>query len=119
MKKSEKRMLVRGIIDAANSQFVSVSFIKKDGSTRVMNVQPFAIRSHIVGEAASESMQRAVATRKENHPNLYNCWDVQANSARSINLDTVFLIKAQGKVHNFPIETDEDDEVPVNHSGDE
>ncbi len=107
MLKSEKRMMIRSIIESANTQFVSVSFVKKDGSHRVMNVHPTAIRSHIVGEAASESAQRAVATRKENHPELYNCWDVQANSARSINLDTTYLVKSKGVVYEFPLELED------------
>lgn len=108
MKRSEKREMIRNIIESANTQFVSVSFIKKDGSERQMNIHPTAIRGHIVGEAASESAQKAVATRKANHPELYNCWDVHANSARSINLDTTFQIKSKGIVYEFPMDLEDD-----------
>ena len=109
MKRSEKRKKIREIIEAANTQFVSVSFIKKDGTERTMNVHPTAIRPHILGEAASESAQKAVATRKANHPELYNCWDIQANSARSINLDTTYLVKSKGVNYEFPLDLEEDD----------
>lgn len=101
MNKETKRAEIRKIIDDAGSQFVTVAFVKKDKTERRMNIQPLAIRSHIVGEAASESAQRAVATRKENHPELYPCWDVKAEGIRSINLDTVFEVKKGKKVYTF------------------
>jgi hypothetical protein len=107
MKREEKRMQVRQIIESANTQFVTIAFVKKDGTQRRMNIQPHAIRAHIVGEAASESAQKAVQTRKENHPELYNCWDVKANGARSVNMDTVYEIKAQGKLFVFPLELED------------
>lgn len=107
MNVEEKRQTIRKIIDTANTQFISVSFIKKDGSERVMNCHPTHIRAHIQ-EEISESAQRAVETRKANHPNLYNVWDVAANGARSINLDTVYRVKACGVEYLFDIDKEED-----------
>lgn len=99
----KKRSEIRKILKAANSHYVSVSFFKKDGSARVMTCNPKEIIGHIK-EEISESAKKAVETRKLNHPHLLNVWDVHANSAKSINLDTVYEIKAGGKIYTYETE---------------
>lgn len=98
-----KRIEIRQILKSANSQYVSVSFLKKDGSPRVMTCNMKEIIGHIK-EEISESAQRAVETRKANNPHLLNVWDVHANSARSINLNTVYEVKAGGKIYTYDTE---------------
>lgn len=91
-----KRALIRQMIESAGGQFASVTFVKKDGSIRVMQVQPAAGKFHVVGDAASESAQQGVETRKALHPHLFPIWDVAAKAFRSVNLDTVTRV-AVGK----------------------
>lgn len=85
----KRRALIRSLIESAGGQFASVTFVKKDGTERLMQVQPAAGKFHVVGDAASPSAKQAVETRKENHPNLLPIWDVAAQAFRSVNLDTV------------------------------
>ena len=91
----------REIIQAAQGQFVGVTFTKKDGSLRAMKVQPAALKYHVKGEYASEVVRRAVEARKVNHPHLMPVWDVEAQAVRSVNLATVSRIAASGVVHAF------------------
>jgi hypothetical protein len=97
----EKRQKIRSLIHKANNRFCTVHFIKKNGENRVMNVQFAATKNHVLGEAASEAAQKAVATRKENHPNLMNVYCVDTHAIRSINLDTVFKVTLFGETHIF------------------
>lgn len=89
------------LIASAKGRFCSVTFIKKDGSVRVMNIQPATIKSHLVGEDASESAKKATATRKERHPHLLPVWDNAKQAIRSVNLDTVTEIKVDGEVYQY------------------
>lgn len=89
------------LIASAKGRFCSVTFIKKDGSVRVMNIQPAAIKSHLKGDEASESAKRGVQTRKANHPNLLPVWDNGSQGIRSVNLDTVTEIKVDGEVYSY------------------
>lgn len=93
-----RRALITQIIASAGGQFASVTFVKKDGTVRTMNVQPAAGKSRVVGDAASDSAKQAVATRKENHPNLLAIWDTANSAFRSINLDTVTRVAVHGAV---------------------
>ncbi|XAI95955.1 hypothetical protein [Microcystis phage Mwe-JY26] len=98
----KRRALIRSLIESAGGQFASVTFTKKDGTVRVMNVQPAAGKFHVVGEAASDSAKQAVETRKQAHPELLAIWDVAKQAFRSINLDTVTRVAVAGTV--FEIE---------------
>lgn len=89
---------VRGLIQSAGSRFCTVSFIKADGSARTMTIQP-RVTSHIKGLFATETGQKAAATRAANHPELLNVWDVANRAPRSINLDTVNTVAIDGQVH--------------------
>lgn len=93
----EKRELIR----SAKGRFVGVTFIKKDGSTRVMRVQPATLKFHVKGDAAAPSARQAVETRKARHPNLMPVWDVDKGAARSVNLSTITEIHVNGQTHAF------------------
>ncbi len=93
----------REIINAAGGRFVVVDFIKKDGTERTMKVQPAKLKFHCKGKDASESTQRAVATRKANHPHLMPVWDVESAGPRSVNLNTITRIQADGQTHEYQL----------------
>ena len=102
----KKRMIIKGMIEEANSQFITVDFIKLDGSERSMNIQNAALKNHLVEEYKSESTRQAVETRKANNPHLMSVYDVQKHAIRSINLDTVYKITANKVTITF-------DEMPT------
>jgi len=91
-----------------STQFVSVTFIKKDKSLRTITFNK-RVAAGIVGEQAAEQYQKAVTTRKEKHPNLVSVFDSQLASQgtpakdcwRSINTDTVMKIVVDGVEHIF------------------
>ncbi len=91
----------RALIAAARGRFCSVTFTKKDGSQRVMRIQPAALRLHIKGKAAPHPAQQAEQTRARRHPHLLPVWDTQAASERSVNLATISRIAVDGAVHHF------------------
>ncbi|WP_210528972.1 hypothetical protein [Rubellimicrobium arenae] len=91
----------RDLIASAGGRFCAVTFTKKDGSERLMQVQPAALRHRLKGEAASDAARRATFTRQERHPHLLPVWDVRARGPRSINLATVSRIAVNGGVHRF------------------
>ncbi len=91
----------RDLIASAGGRFCGVTFAKKDGSERRMQVQPAALRLRQKGDAASDRAQRATHTRQERHPHLLPVWDVRARAPRSINLRTVSRIAVDGRVHHF------------------
>lgn len=102
-----RRAAVRAFMDESGSRFLSVDYIKKDGTLRNMNCQLAAGRSLLAGDAASDSAKQAVETRKANNPNLRNVYEVPTKSWRSINLDTVLRISRNGQIVDFgPIVTD-------------
>lgn len=91
----------RALIARAGGRFCAVTFIKADGSRRVMRVQPAALKLHVKGDAASEAGRKAAATRAERHPHLMPVWDADAKAPRSVNLATVLTIKVDGARHDF------------------
>ena len=93
----------RKMIAAAKGRFVSVTFTKKDGSERVMRIQPATLKHHLKGENASESARKAALTRAKRHPHLMPVWDADKAAARSLNLATVSRIAVDGAVHEFAI----------------
>lgn len=94
---AEKRQL----IEAAKGRFCAVTFTKKDGTERTMQVQPATLRQHVKGDTATDTGKRAVATRKATHPNLLPVWDAKAKAPRSINLATISRIAVNGTVHEY------------------
>ncbi|QFT79422.1 hypothetical protein FIU89_02280 [Roseovarius sp. THAF27] len=93
----------RALIDSARGRFASVTFTKKDGTERVMRVQPATLKYHVKGSAASEAAQKAVQARAERHPHLMPLWDAEAQAPRSVNLATISRIAVNGAVHEYAI----------------
>ncbi|WP_299847709.1 hypothetical protein [uncultured Roseovarius sp.] len=93
----------RKMIAAAKGRFASVTFTKKDGSERVMRVQPAKLKFHLKDKTASESARKAALTRAKRHPHLMPVWDAEASEPRSVNLATISRIAVNGAVHEFPI----------------
>ncbi len=91
----------RDLIASAGGRFCAVTFTRKDGTERRMQVQPAALRLREKGSAASDRAQRAAHTRQERHPHLLPVWDIRARAPRSINLRTVSRIAVDGRVHDF------------------
>ena len=91
-----RRALIQQVIKSAGSTIFAVEFFKKDGTRRTMQIQLPAITKHLVGDAASASAKQAVATRKENHPELFAVFDIASQGIRSINLDTVVAVTLRG-----------------------
>ncbi len=91
----------RDLITSAGGRFCAVTFTKKDGTERRMQIQPAALRFRLRGEAASDAAKRATFTRQDRHPHLLPVWDVRAKAPRSINLRTVSRIAVNGHVHSF------------------
>jgi len=95
-----KRAQIKGFIAESGSKFMTIEFIKKDGSTRVMNFNPQSAKKHLV-ENPSDSAKQATETRKRNNPNLVNIWEMnnqdETTKFRSVNLDTVTRV-ACGKM---------------------
>lgn len=94
----KRRDLIRTMIESAGGRFAAVTFVKKDGTERTMQVQPAANKFHVLGAAAAPSAQQAAETRAINNPHLYNVWDVAKQAWRSINLDTVTQISVNGAI---------------------
>jgi hypothetical protein len=92
---------VRALVASAGSRFFSIEFVKKNGDYRKMQVQQAAARTHAKGDTASESAQRAVATRAKNNPNLLNVWSVDKRAFRSVNMDTLRAITVDG--HRYEV----------------
>ncbi|WP_088735425.1 hypothetical protein [Thioclava sp. F34-6] len=91
----------RKLIASAKGRFASITFTKKDGTRRVMRVQPATLRQHLKGADASEAGRRAAETRAQRHPNLLPVWDAEKKAPRSVNLATVSQIKVNGVTHEF------------------
>lgn len=91
-----RRAAIQSIIASAGSTIFAVTFFKKDGSRRVIQVQLPAIKKLLVGEAASDSAKQGVATRKITNPNLFPVFDIAAQGVRQINLDTVVGVNLRG-----------------------
>lgn len=89
----QKRNFIKNLLKEAGSRFITVEFSKKDGTNRVMNIQQAALKFNVLGESASETGKKAVATRKRNNPNLLAVWDNTKQAIRSINLDTVHTVR--------------------------
>jgi hypothetical protein len=95
-----KRAKIKGFIADSGSKFMSIDFIKKDGSLRTMNFNPISASKNLV-ENPSDSAIQATATRKRNNPQLLNIWEMNnsddSTKFRSINMDTVTRV-ACGKL---------------------
>ena len=91
----------RALIASAGGRFCAVTFTKKDGSERTMQIQPATLQHHVKGDAATEAGKRATATRKERHPHLLAVWDAKAKAPRSVNLATITAIRINGASYTY------------------
>ena len=97
----QKRDFIKNIINQANNHFVSVSFTKKDGTDRTMQVQYAAMFSRLKGDEAVDWAKKAAEKAKENHPEHMPVYCVDSKGIRKINLDTVYKIVSNGQVYEF------------------
>lgn len=98
---SAEREQKRALIESAKGRICAVTFTKKDGSERVMKIQPAKLKFHIKGEDGDQAARKASAIRKSRHPHLMPVWDVEAAAPRSVNLATVSRIVVDGAAHRF------------------
>lgn len=90
-----KRAMIRAACDVAGSRFVTFTFTKADGSARHLTTCNRATVG-LAGDAAEPARKRAVKTRATNNPHLLNRYDVRAKGWRSVNLDSVTVLRLEG-----------------------
>jgi hypothetical protein len=82
------KMLDRNVITAmAGNRFISITFVKKDGSTRTINGR-FGVVKHLKGGYNTTEHLKHYVT-------IYSVAD---KGYRNINLNTIKRIKTQGKI---------------------
>ena len=82
------------MLDTSRSRFMSIEFVKKDGTRRKMVINPRAVATHLA-KNPSEAGKRAAETRRVNHPNLIPVYEV-GKGIKSINTDTVLSVRMGG-----------------------
>lgn len=80
------KLKLAGLLQSAGSQYVSLEFIKKDGSTRKMNGQ-FGVTKHLKGGVNN--------TVKPDNAYM-TIYDVQSKGYRTINLETIKTLRVGG-----------------------
>lgn len=90
MKVTTKRAMLRAAIAASNGRAFTVTFIKKDGSERVMNCRT-GVKKHLAGG-------KSTINHKEN---LVSVFDMQVQEYRCVNLDTVTDLTIDGQSVNI------------------
>ncbi len=73
------------IIDASNGKFVSVTFIKKDGSTRVL-VGRLGVKKHLKGGVSTLDSDKFITI-----------YDTQNEGYRAINRETIQSVRIDGE----------------------
>lgn len=96
----KKRREIKKIIEQSGAKFMTVEFKKKDGTQRRMRIQQAMLKDNLA-ESPTESQIKATETRKKNNPHLFNVFDFDTKGIRSINLDTVTQINANGIEYRF------------------
>lgn len=94
-----KYAMIRSILDNNQGRFLTVTFTKKDGTERKMNIQPAAVKTHLAVNPNPSAVQGS-ETRRRNNPNLIPVYDVQKRQIRSINVDTISTIRANNITFN-------------------
>lgn len=72
------------LIDQSNGKMLTVSFIKKDGSTRVLNGR-LGVTKYIKG-----------SNLKKNSNDYITVYDVQNKGYRSVSRDTIVAVRCNG-----------------------
>lgn len=96
----ERRATILALFQAAGSRYVSVLFRKKDGSMRALRFNPRDWRKQ-AGEAASAGAKRGLEARKALYPNYVRVRCVLVDDWRTVNLDTVRRVRADGTTTRF------------------
>lgn len=99
---------IKALLSTSKSRFASITFIKKNGESRVIVFNP-ATAKGIKGDKATESGKQAVATRKKNNPHLISVYDsslarkgdAPEKCWRSVNLERVKKLSIGKEVYNF------------------
>lgn len=78
------RLHVGGLLHRQNGKFVTVDFIKSDGSRRLLNGR-LGVSSYVKGTGQGLPLTSSCIT----------IWDTQARGYRSVNLETISRIRAQ------------------------
>lgn len=81
-----RRRLLRAIAIAQEGKIFTVTFIKKDGTERVLTGR-LGVTKHLVGG------ENTVAHK----PEYLTVFDMQKGGYRNVNLDTVMSLRANGK----------------------
>jgi len=89
----------RDLIQSADA--CTVTFTKANGMRRVMRVEARKVAEHVKGDAATRTGRIASHTRAFRHPNLLPVWDAEARAIKSVNLNTVTVIKTRTQTHTF------------------
>lgn len=85
-----KNITAQLLLELARDRFVTVTFVKKDGSIRKMNGR-FGVHKGTKGNiATSEHIQNLLVFR-----------DVHKREFRHINVDTILSIKSNGKTYTI------------------
>jgi hypothetical protein len=84
------------LLETTGDKFFNVVFLKKDGSTRSMTAR-YGVTKGVLGDAASEQGKKALATWRENNPNLIRLFDIHKDAFRTVNLDTILSLKIGGE----------------------
>lgn len=72
------------VIEQSNGKILTVTFIKKDGTERVLNGR-LGVTSHLKGGVSTVDHQRYI-----------NIFDMQAGGYRNINRDTIKSVRVGG-----------------------
>ena len=86
-----KREMLRSLIKATNSMFFTITWIKKNGEERTMTVKD-GVEKHLAHPKGIGS------NNQEAYPNLITLFDVQDGRYKSVNLDTVVLVRCGNKI---------------------
>lgn len=81
---------ISDLLRSQNGRFVSVTFYKKDGTKRLLNGR-LNVQKHLRGGSSTTA----------HVANLVTIWDRQKLAYRSVNLETVELVRAGGNEYEF------------------
>lgn len=90
---------IRTLIRDNGSRFGGIVFVKKDGTKRILTFQNAKDNSaRIVG---SELGAKQSATFAKNNPNMLRVWDHKKQAWRTVTLDRVISVRANGVTYKI------------------
>jgi hypothetical protein len=72
------------LIDQSNGKMITVSFVKKDGSSRILNGR-LGVKKYIKGSSLNKNSNEYITV-----------YDVQNKGYRSVNRDTIVAVRCNG-----------------------